>query len=1002
MVGVDLEKDESKKYEFLTILIACILMIAQRVLISATTIPEYAINPGRFYIYSFMKVATEVGLSLIPLYMGYHYQKIAKKKVLSYLSSFFLLYIVIALISNLFLYVQTSALNLRDYWLILFPVSQNYFTYAVSCVLLFCSIPILVRWFDALSKASLKKIIIGLTIAFVLLPTLFSKDLWGFQEGKNLVWIFYLFFVGYVINQLDLDKKIKFKFFHVCLSLGLLFGLILFMTQISLFVRGDVSSANRFSAPYSLFSFYYALSLFTFSELISKKIGLKTKGNLIAISLIVTQVLTNWASISYRASAYWKKTFSDSGLKWGMNILEFIGFYLIAAIILITICLLLQKFILFRRLNNYLSFDSLTQLYQKLKDVKSWIYKRRSLFNVAIFFYLFTFVQLFLLDKKDSWIQNSQVILRIITQSQSILILTTIIIMSFFLLLLLLTNRFWYVFSLILVTDLLLTVSSVIKVNLREEPVFPSDLKMLNSISELLSMVSPILVVIGITFILLLTFSSILIQRKLQHRYSLKFNWKKRVTGIVTLLLLFSGIFFINHKKSPSYFLFNLFRVNKTFIDQGSAVKENGPIIQFLNNIDVKIMDKPEDYSKNKIEYLMQKYDNEAEKINQTRNDWLENQTLILNLSESFSDPARVPNLKVLNEPIPTIKEVMKENTSGVMLSTGYGGGTANMEWQGLTGLDISNLSGSLVTPYTQLVGAQPVSPSITNLFEEKIAIHPFTASLYQRKSVFEKFGFDNFYYIDSPDQLTYTDKIERSPRISDESAYKETLKALKSNTESTQFIQLSTMQNHMPYENYYDQLDYSAEGTAVLDSRKSELSTYMQGLHYTDEAIKDFLKELDEIQKPITFVFYGDHLPSIYNGNDQKKYGLEHHETDYFIYSNTFSREQSKKLNKKVVSPINFNALAFEQANIKVTPFYALLTQVTNELPASTIDPVNSVSNRYNGKQVFVTDDNKIISEKDLTKEQKVILNDYRYIQYDLVAGEQYSAKWAEQKIEK
>ncbi|MBO0423250.1 LTA synthase family protein [Enterococcus plantarum] len=972
----------------------------QRVLLSATTVPTYTLYPGKFYIYSFMKVAVGAGLSLVPLYMGYHYQKIANIKVLRYLSSFFLLYMVIALTNNVFFYIKSSALNLRDYWIILFPISQNYFIYAVSCVLLFCSIPLLTKRLNTLSTDRLKRITIGLTIAFVLLPTLFNKDIWGFQEGKNVVWIFYLFFIGYVVKQLNLEKKIKFKFLHLGFSLGLLFGLILLMTQVSLFIRGDASTANRFSVPYSLFSVYYALSLFLFSESIAQKISLKATGTFIATSLIVTQVLTSWPLTNYRVSTFWKIKLSSSGLNWLLNILKYTGIYLLIAISLITICLLLQKSSLYKKRINDLSFDSPTQFYQKLRSIKSWIYRRKALFFVAIFFYFFTCVQLFLLDKTEGWSQTFQVILKIFTQRQSILILTTMIIMGFFLLLLLLMNRFWYVFSLTFLIDLLLTVSSVIKVNLRDEPVFPSDLKMLNSISELLSMVSPVLVMTGAILILVLTISSIVVQRKLQHQYALKFNWKKRIIGIITLSVLFSSVFFINHKNSPSFLLFNLFRVNKLFINQGETVLENGPIIQFLNNIDIKIMDKPENYSKNKIEELMKKYDAKAEKINQTRNDWLENQTLILNLSETFSDPARVPNLNVLNDPIPTIKELMKKNTGGTMLSVGYGGGTANMEWQSLTGLDISSLSASLVTPYTQLVGGQHVSPNITNLFDEKIAIHPFTASLYQRKSVFEKFGFDKFYYVDSPDKLTYTDKIERSPRISDESAYKETLKALQSNTETTQFIQLSTMQNHMPYQDYYDKLDYSAEGKAVLESRKGELSTFMQGLHYTDEAVKEFIKELDKIQKPITFVFYGDHLPSLYSGNDQKKYGLEHHETDYFIYSNAFSRDQIKKLNKNVVSPFNFNALAFEQANIKVTPFYALLTQVTNKLPASTIDPVESVSNRYNGKQVFVTEKNKIILEKDLTEEQKEILEDYKYIQYDLVAGEQYSAEWAEQKV--
>ncbi len=181
----------------------------------------------------------------------------------------------------------------------------------------------------------------------------------------------------------------------------------------------------------------------------------------------------------------------------------------------------------------------------------------------------------------------------------------------------------------------------------------------------------------------------------------------------------------------------------------------------------------------------MKKYNTKADEINQTRSDWLNNQTIVLNLSESFSDPARVPNLTVPTDPIPYIKSIITEGTGGLMLSVGYGGGTANMEWEGLTGLNISNLSALLVTPYTQLVERQKISPNITYLSDEKIAIHPFTAALYRRKQVFDKFGFDRFVLFVQLDKLTYTDKIEQSPRISDDSAYKETLKALQSNTKS-------------------------------------------------------------------------------------------------------------------------------------------------------------------------------------------------------------------------
>ncbi|BDP83057.1 hypothetical protein EfmAA610_02670 [Enterococcus faecium] len=188
----------------------------------------------------------------------------------------------------------------------------------------------------------------------------------------------------------------------------------------------------------------------------------------------------------------------------------------------------------------------------------------------------------------------------------------------------------------------------------------------------------------------------------------------------------------------------------------------------------------------------------------------------------------------------------------------------------------------------------QKISPNITDLFDEKIAIHPFTAALYRRKQVFDKFGFDRFYYLDYKLPQVFISLIVLFGLIILMTQIKVIIRGIQSNTETSQFIQLSTMQNHMPYDDYYSELNYTAEGTAVIPNRRKELQTYMQGLHYTDTAVKKFIQEIDKIDKPITFVFYGDHLPAIYSGNDSKKYGLEQHQTDYFIYNNKYSRDTS------------------------------------------------------------------------------------------------------------
>lgn len=989
-------KEKENNFGIVTLTVATLLIIIQCILVDATVIPQFAENPTRYYLYNFMKAISIIGLNLIPLFLGYYAHIFRKKDVLKKLGNFYLIFFTSAMICNIFIYMLREQLNIRDFWLVFFPISQNYFTYATSCMLGLLLIPITMKYLDSVENRKLKTWVVITSVLFLVLPTLFGKGLWSFQEGENIVWIFYLIFLGYFLQRFDISKKIQHNYFHVLFSLMLLLLSIVLMTNVSLIVRGNTSTAFRFCVPFSLVAMYFTISLFTLLEnKLQKSVRLKVPGQWLATFLISMQIVTNWPLIRYVISSYYKKDFPNSGSQWLLRIFLFVLLYLLSSLCLFVISLLLQKIPFYCRLENHLSFSDEQQFMKKIDGIRRWFYSQRKIIFVATFFYFFTFIQFLLISLDGMNVLNRIIIL--LTKNQATIILTVWIIMMFYLLLYLLTNRFWYSFIATLIIDVLLTISTILKIKLREEPILPSDLKMLSGFNEILDMINPVIIFGTLGILLFLMVSMILIQRKAKEIYFLKINMKKRLSMVFVIFLFFSGVFFINHKNSPSYLLVNLFKVNKTFFNQKEAVKSNGPLLQFLINVDVKIMEKPQGYSQEKIREVMKKYNIVADKINTTRGVWNSEQTIIFCLSESFSDPRRVPNLTIEGNPIPNIQGLKKETTSGLMMSVGYGGGTANMEWEGLTGLDISNLSETLVTPYNQLVDQQAVSPNITNLFQESIAIHPFTASLYNRKSVFEKFGFQKFYYDGSSNKLEYTDKIDNSPRVSDESAFNETLKHIKESSDETQFIQLSTMQNHMPYENYYDTNDFNFTGDAVQSSREQELKTYMQGIHYTDKALKKFLAELDKIDKPITFVFYGDHLPSLYSGLNMSQYGLELHETDYFIYSNQYSREQSKKVSKKVVSTSDFPAMALEQANVKVTPYYALLTRV-NELPATTIDPYNSVSNRVNGSQVFVTEENKLLTKKDLTKKQMEILEDYKLIQYDLTAGRQYSAKWATQ----
>ncbi|MBL7507790.1 LTA synthase family protein, partial [Escherichia coli] len=80
---------------------------------------------------------------------------------------------------------------------------------------------------------------------------------------------------------------------------------------------------------------------------------------------------------------------------------------------------------------------------------------------------------------------------------------------------------------------------------------------------------------------------------------------------------------------------------------------------------------------------LAKRYSKLGAKINQNRtHNSVGKQNLVFVLSESYSDPSRGPGMKVSGNPIAYLHQLKKHSTSGLMLSSGYGGGTANMEYQ--------------------------------------------------------------------------------------------------------------------------------------------------------------------------------------------------------------------------------------------------------------------------------------------------------------------------------
>lgn len=598
------------------------------------------------------------------------------------------------------------------------------------------------------------------------------------------------------------------------------------------------------------------------------------------------------------------------------------------------------------------------------------------------------------------------------TDGNFVFVLNVILVALLYLMLLMLFNRFWTASIVILAVGIIVAAIEHFKVEIRYEAILPADLGFLGSnTGNMLTFIPAgahvtILVALGAFAVLL---ALILVLRHFDGRKgrmirtdNLSLNLTSRLILLLLPILVFA-LYCIHVSTTDS--LANKFSRalgdTPSMWDSVYDAQRNGPLVAFTRQLNPKIMDKPSNYSEETMKKVAARYQKEAETINASRTNNLTDSTVVYVLSESFSDPSRVPGLKTNKDSMPNIRKIKAGTTSGLMLSSGYGGGTANLEYMGLSGLSMANFESSLSSPYQQLVPSQHWTPTINQLWgapANSLGYHPYESSMYSRATNYKKFGFSHFYTLTGPDVIKYQDKIDESPYVSDKSSYDSALEGIKSG-KTNKFIQIITMQNHMPYHEWYENNDYTAEsttGTPLGDDEQQSIETYQKGVEITDQATQEFLNELDALDKPVTVVFYGDHLPGIYSSaSEDDNNSLALHLTDYFIWSNKASSSQGNKASDAAYSSPNFFvAQAADHMNAKVSPYLAFLTEMHSKIAAMEPPVVNKIQGWDRipeGQNSYLDQNGNPMSTDDFDKETKQLLADYKLIQYDITAGKNY-----------
>ncbi len=534
---------------------------------------------------------------------------------------------------------------------------------------------------------------------------------------------------------------------------------------------------------------------------------------------------------------------------------------------------------------------------------------------------------------------------------------------------------------------IIFTLTNMVKEQFLGYPLLPWDLLRVDQAINLLPKIAGE-IVIALILIVLLNIVFIFGTRFVLPSYKLT-NWNRIIVFLIVVLIMACFIFY---RHTPINTAFKKMDIEHIYWVQSENSLQNGLLLGFIMNIETGIITAPHNYTEDEIKRIFQEYNLTEEASpsylsNEISNN---NPNVIIIMDEAFWDPTVLPNVSYSQDPIPFFRELRNKNVVGTMISPVFGGSTANVEFEILTGLSTAFLPiGSIA--YQQYV--EESIPSLPRIFKDNnyltTAIHPYHSWFYEREVVYSLLGFDSFIHLDDFAQAEirgeYIGDLEVSQKIIEQ----------MDSTDQSQLIFAVTMQNHGPYPNdRYD--NTSIDVTGDIDSEGlSMLEVYAEGLRDADKSLELLIDHLTKSDKPTVVVFLGDHLP--YLG---KEY-LVYQETGFIQGSeNGWSTEETIRM-KSVPFVIwtnydsDFSKLSDEISPISASYLGSYLIDITDQDSNHLFRFTKHVSRHLPVYDKTVSIDNSKNIYGQLPMHLQKTKNDYRLLQYDILFGEKYYLKY-------
>ena len=251
---------------------------------------------------------------------------------------------------------------------------------------------------------------------------------------------------------------------------------------------------------------------------------------------------------------------------------------------------------------------------------------------------------------------------------------------------------------------------------------------------------------------------------------------------------------------------------------------------------------------------------------------------------ESFFNVHDLLDTEFSQEPTPVYQGLLEGCPHGQLKVPSVGGGTANTEFEVLSGMNLDYF-GAGEFPYNTILqdtSCETICFNLKELGYTATAIHNYTGTFYGRNTVYAQLGFDRFVPQEYMNGLTYN----ALGWAHDSVLTGEVMKALET-TSGRDFVFTVTVQSHGKYPNTPVE---GLDGIEVLSAPETVdrimLQNYVNELSQVDAFIGALIEALEGFDEPTVLVLYGDHLPALGIENAGLKTG-DMFQTTYILWNN-------------------------------------------------------------------------------------------------------------------